>query len=462
MTTAFRLAHPTAITACEGIPGPEPSLPLGNAADFLGRWPWEVCAEYGRKYGGMSVAWLMGTPAIVLNDPDLIGAVLDSDSASYYKDAPHDAVAPVISDGDLFIANGPRWAELRRVSPLNRTFTPSWLAAQVPVVRQVVLNAVNNLVDQPTDDLIEPLRRIVYDAISAAVWGEALGEVNYHDFMKMARVGNFRLTEPPILQKLPPLDPLFYIDRARWAETFRGRVAAARSRPTPGGGQSLLELALQAGPEMPDDELAHALSAPVYFGGVFSTAAGIAHTLRFLTADAIAMNAVLEELRHHNPLATTFDAAGLAACERLDHAVRESLRLSPPVTLFFRNVLRERSAVLGGRTLPPNTLIFITNWLLHRDPSRWMEPDRYSPDRWAAGGVERDPLGSGYFFPFGRGPRACVGQSFALFLIKMTLAVILTRVRASLDLSNGDACDFFFAVQHPRRLAARFEPASVC
>ena len=74
-----------------GIPGPTPRFPGGTIADFMGKWTWEACADYGRKFGGMSVAWFMGTPAVVLNDPTLIGQVLDTDAASYYKDAPKDA-----------------------------------------------------------------------------------------------------------------------------------------------------------------------------------------------------------------------------------------------------------------------------------------------------------------------------------------------------------------------------------
>ena len=95
-----------------GIPGPKPKFPLGTALDFVrGGQPWEVCARYADQYGPVTLIWLMGQPALVLNDPDLIGQVLDTDSQNFYKDQPCKALEPVITAGSLFISNhGHGWS----------------------------------------------------------------------------------------------------------------------------------------------------------------------------------------------------------------------------------------------------------------------------------------------------------------------------------------------------------------
>ena len=435
----FHFTHSASIAKFAGIPGPEPGMPLGNAGEFLKRWPWEVCADWGRKYGGMALVWLAGTPAIVLNDPDLIGRVLDTESDNYYKKDPHDAVAPVIMPNDLFISNGEQWKELRATSPMNRDYATAWLDAQIPSLRAFAASAVDGWIGQSVPDIIEPLRRLIYDLIAVAVWGEPLGDASFNHFMKMARAGNFRMLEPPLLQRIPPLDPFFYLDRERWYSDFLARV----HRPNPPG--SLVEIAKRSGPwELP--ALAQALSAGVFFGGVFSVAAGVAHTLRFLKREPQPLSDLLGELPER-----------LEASEKLEHALRESLRLSPPVALWFRNVHADRPATLGGHTLPADTMIFITNWLLHRDPGHWEAPEEYRPSRWADGGTERDPAGCGFYFPCGRGPRACVGQKIAFALMKIVLLEVLTRVDVHLDLSHGLESEFFFAVQHPKQLKARFE-----
>ena len=138
--------------------------------------------------------------------------------------------------------------------------------------------------------------------------------------------------------------------------------------------------------------------------------------------------------------------------------LREALRYYSPAPLYFRNTAKDRSVALASRTLPANTLLFISNWFLHRDPAHWTDADRFHPARWEGGGAERDPYGSGWFFPFGRGPRTCVGQPFALFAMKLTLAVLVGETRLDLELALPYRQDFFFGVMTPGGLRVRFLP----
>ena len=112
----------------------------------------------------------------------------------------------------------------------------------------------------------------------------------------------------------------------------------------------------------------------------------------------------------------------------MDHVLRESLRLIPPVQVFGRNVRKDKTTTLGGREIPPNTAVMIVANAVQRSASHWTNPDQFDPDRWANGGVEANPIGSDYFFPFGRGPRMCVGWKIAMFSMKIVLASMLSKV----------------------------------
>ena len=79
----FKMRFGSRMKQFEGIPGPTPSYPIGTLGDFRGKNPWEVCANYGNKYGGMTLIWLGGNPTLVLNDPKLIGEVLISKFNDY-------------------------------------------------------------------------------------------------------------------------------------------------------------------------------------------------------------------------------------------------------------------------------------------------------------------------------------------------------------------------------------------
>lgn len=68
----FRTVHWELWEKLQGIPGPEPSFPLGNALDFAGKQAWEVCSNYAQHYGGITKIGIGGSPALVLNDPQAI------------------------------------------------------------------------------------------------------------------------------------------------------------------------------------------------------------------------------------------------------------------------------------------------------------------------------------------------------------------------------------------------------
>ena len=83
----------------------------------------------------------------------------------------------------------------------------------------------------------------------------------------------------------------------------------------------------------------------------------------------------------------------------------------------------------------------------------------------ANGGIERDPYGSDYFFPFGRGSPDVRGpRIFAQSLLAKLSpvpAVMLTRVKVDMDLTRKSETEFFFAVRNPKHLKTRFVPISI-
>jgi cytochrome P450 len=85
---------------------------------------------------------------------------------------------------------------------------------------------------------------------------------------------------------------------------------------------------------------------------------------------------------------------------------------------------------LGGYHLPAKATVLMSQWLLHRD-ARWFdEPERFRPDRWADGLAKRLPKFA--YFPFGGGPRQCIGNSFAMMEAVLVLATLAQRCRFTL------------------------------
>jgi cytochrome P450 len=74
--------------------------------------------------------------------------------------------------------------------------------------------------------------------------------------------------------------------------------------------------------------------------------------------------------------------------------------------------------------------IFLSQWVVHRDPRWYDQPEKFDPDRWANGLQERLPKFA--YFPFGGGPRLCIGNSFALMETALVLATVAQRYRLEL------------------------------
>ena len=139
------------------------------------------------------------------------------------------------------------------------------------------------------------------------------------------------------------------------------------------------------------------------------------------------------EAKLHQELDTTLhgNPATVADLERLPYlhaVVRESLRLYPPAYMMARaNVT---PVAIGEYEIPAGTTILSSQWVTHRDARYFEEPEAFRPERWLDGLEER--LAGGTYYPFGDGPRRCIGQGFALLEIALAIAAIAQKFRFTL------------------------------
>jgi cytochrome P450 len=120
----------------------------------------------------------------------------------------------------------------------------------------------------------------------------------------------------------------------------------------------------------------------------------------------------------------------LDATERF---IKEVLRLYPPAYVLFRNVRED--AAIGGYLVPEGSKVTLPQFWLHRDERFYDEPEEFRPDRWTEG-FEGD-LHDYAYFPFGGGPRHCIGMRFAMLELKTVLPVVVQAVDFDL-LSDPD------------------------
>jgi cytochrome P450 len=180
------------------------------------------------------------------------------------------------------------------------------------------------------------------------------------------------------------------------------------------------------GEHMSDQQLRDEVMT-LFLAGHETTAVALSWTLYLLSQHPEA------ESRLRGELGQTLDGrnpslADLPSLLYTRASLDESLRLYPPAWVTERKALGE-DEVCGYR-LPAGTTVVVSPYVTHRHPQLWPDPDSFEPQRFLNGHPADRPRYA--YFPFGGGPRQCIGNYFALIEAQLILAMILQRYRLTL------------------------------
>ncbi|CAL1373273.1 unnamed protein product [Linum trigynum] len=171
-----------------------------------------------------------------------------------------------------------------------------------------------------------------------------------------------------------------------------------------------------------------------YLAGQETTSSLLVWTMILLSKYPAWQESARQEVLHvfgtkHDIDSSTLDSSSLSQLKTMTMILNEVLRLYPPVTQLIRII--ERDTELGDFILHAGTQVALPSILIHKDPEIWgKDAGEFNPERFSDGvskATKNHNQQGAYFFPFGGGPRICIGQSFALMEAKMALAIILKR-----------------------------------
>ena len=104
--------------------------------------------------------------------------------------------------------------------------------------------------------------------------------------------------------------------------------------------------------------------------------------------------------------------------------INESMRLYPPAWITDRENIEDDT--LLGYHIKNKTLIGVSFYELHRNPKYWENPEEFNPERFLG---EQKKKSYQYFYPFGAGPRMCIGLGFAMYEMSLTLSYIVKKYK---------------------------------
>lgn len=382
----------------------------------------------------------MGRDTLFVLHPDLVREVLvDKADAFVRAEAIRRALGPVLGDG-ILTADGASWRRQRRVAaPVFRherlqRFTPAMLAAAEHTRAQWCALPPGQEID-----VAGAMMRTTFDIILATmISGEATLDVDriersITDYLD-ATTWILAFTMLRLPDWLPHPGQWRAARARRYLRAEIIRLAAGRRDAMARGAvprDDLLSLLLEArdpetGAAMGDESLTDNLLTFISAGHE-TTALTLTWTFYLLSLHPDVEARVLAEteaVTGGGPLLPAHaDALPFTA-----QVIQEALRLYPPAPIAMRTAARD--VTIGAETVPAGTPVYVPTYAVQRHRALWVEPERFDPDRFAPDLVKARHRYA--FFPFGAGPRTCIGMGFAMLEAVLILATLLRAVRLRL------------------------------
>jgi len=384
-----------------------------------------------REYGDVVRLRLGNLTTYIMVNPEHIDYVLHSHADNFMKDKMTRWLMPLVGEG-LLTSEGAFWRRQRRLAQpaLQRQQIEQYAAVMVEHTERMLETWRDGQVRDPHEDMTRLTLSIVAKTLfGAEIKGEAdvvaqSFEVVTNHFMSPMRW--FRILDYLPLpssrrywQAIRLLDEVIYGIIRRHRESGRdsgdllSRLLSARDENGGGG--------------MTDRQLRDEV-VTLTLAGHETTALVMFYTFYLLAQAPEAQKRLSDELERvlGERSATAGDVPNLKYTEWV---IRESMRLYPPAWGIAREALAD--CEIGGYSVPKGTQIFLIQWLVHRD-GRWFDqPESFRPDRWDNDLIKRLPRCA--YFPFGDGPRICIGNHFAMMEAVLLLATIARKYRLVIE-----------------------------
>ncbi len=413
-------------------PGPRPRYP-GQYIVEIARNPLAMMIAMNRDYGDI-VHWKIGPQHIYLfSHPDLIRDVLVTHQKNFHKSRGLERAKRLLGNG-LLTSEGDFHLRQRRLA--QPAFHRQRIAAYAGTMADYAGRTSARWRDGDTLDMHAEMMRLTLGVVSktlfdADVDSEA-GEIG--DALTTA-FESFNLAMLPfteLLEKLPlPAVRRFNAARDRLDSTIYRMIAERRGSEVDRG--DLLSMLLMAtdaegdGGGMDDTQLRDE-ALTIFLAGHETTANALTWTWYLLSQHPEV------EARMHAEIDSALQGRApayedLAALPYTRMILAESMRLYPPAWAVGRRALQSFDA--SGFIIPAKSVVLMSQYIMHRDPRYFPDPDQFDPERWTPEAQAARPKFS--YFPFGAGTRICIGEQFAWMEGILLIAALAQRWRMRLE-----------------------------
>jgi cytochrome P450 len=411
-------------------PGPKGKLIMGVMREFnrdmLG------FITRCRDYGDVVRSRFLYVHAYFLYNPADIEALLSTNAKSYRK--AQSLRSPffrrLVGNG-LVTSEGDFWRRQRRLA--QPAFHRQRISSYGDIMVQYAQRAIANWKDGEQRDLAKEMTRLTLEIVVKTLFNSDVSNDADHIGANLSEIVKPFASQATLKwiadNRLPTPGHRRYFHAVSGIDRIVFRIIAER-RASGSDEGDLLSMLLQAqdedGSQMSDAQLRDEVMT-LFLAGHETTALSLSWSWYLLATHPEAekkFHAELDEALGSRPP----EVSDLAKLKYTEMIAKEAMRLYPPAYAVGREAIEDTE--IGGYPVPRRTQLFAFQWVTHRDPRFYERPDEFEPERWASDSIQSMPKYA--YFPFGGGPRQCIGNYFAMMEIVLLLATIGQRFRFSL------------------------------
>lgn len=416
-------SRPIAVRPRRRIPGPRGWRHLWRLiSDPLGG-----CQELTRDYGGIVRFRLGHLDTYLINSPRYVRHILQDHASNYSKDVIDYQLLKGMLGESLLTSEGEYWKRQRRLSQ------PTFQRKNFDAFGHIISEAVEQLAARWQGfaatgqelDVLPEMSRLALQVVGRTMFSTDLSAeataVNDALATASSTLDGFGMYS--VLALIPLLNRRF-LAAQRTIDELVARIIAEHRRPG-AGFQDILSVLLQ----FRDPQTSRPLTPlelrnevmTLLVAGHETTATNLSWALYLLAMHPVATERLVAEVLRlgDRPLAH----ADLAELPWTRCVVEESLRLYPPVWVLPRTA--RECDWLDDYLLPRGAYILMNSYVVQRDPAWWEQPEEFRPERFLPENEAK--LTDFAHFPFGGGPRTCIGASFSMLEAQLVVARLTQR-----------------------------------
>lgn len=446
----------------EEMPGPAVLPELGNTISILREDRLDWLSGLSAKYGRLTRLKLIYHQVVLVQSPEWLKYILQTNYKDFSKQSKAIEKGKKVFGNGLFTSEGEFWRKQRKLAQ------PAFHRERLAEMSRVMIDCISSMLDEwenatqedGVTDFAQEMLQLTLNVVTRSMFHTTLSDKEFDTFKEtfpaILKETNRRiLNQFDLLTKIPTKDSLNYEKNIERLDAILFRMIDERKNEKKEShdllGMLMAAVDAESGTGMNEKQLRDEIMT-IFIAGHETTAQALCWAVFLLEQHPETKEKLNKEIADvlGGRLPVPSDFVKLPYTLQV---FKEAMRLYPPLPIFIRSA--EKPFIMDGYQIPANTKFMIPPYLMHHDAEYWDQPSQFRPERFTPEAEKSQPKFT--YFPFGGGPRICIGNNFAMMEAVFALAMVSQRFRVEIVSPEKVEADFSLTLRPKNGLPVRLK-----